>query len=52
MAPGNIKLLLKIYDLKPLHAHWIVEMYHYLKQQKGLILNEFDEAGITEAVKS
>ena len=39
-------------DLKPLHARWIVDMYTYLKQQKGSILNGFDKAGITEAVKS
>ena len=39
-------------DLKPLHACWIVKIYDYLKQQKGLFLNGFDEAGITEAIKS
>ena len=42
-------------DLKPLHACWIVDMYTYLKQlkqQKESILNGFDKAGITEAVKS
>ena len=39
-------------DLKPLHARWIVDMYSYLTQQKESILNGFDKAGITEAVKS
>ena len=39
-------------DLKPSHACWIVEMYDYLKQQKGSILIGFHKAGITEAVKS
>ena len=43
---------MKIADLKPLHARWIVDMYTYLKQQKESILNGFDKAGITEAVKS
>ena len=41
-----------MFDLEPLHAHWIVDMYTYLKQQKRSILNVFDKTGITEAVKS
>ena len=52
MAPGNVKVSLKISDLKPLHERWIVKMYDYLKQKKRLILNDFDKAGITEAVTS
>ena len=51
MAAGNVKVLLIISDLKPLCARWIVEMYDYLKQQKGAILNGFDKTGIKEAVK-
>ena len=43
---------MKMADLRPLHARWIVDMYTYLKQQKESILNGFDKAGITEAVKS
>ena len=39
-------------DFKPLYAHWIVDMYTHLNQQKESILNRFDKAGITEAVKS
>ena len=43
---------LKIFDLKPLHARWVVEMYDYLKQQKVLSLNGSDKASIKEVVKS
>ena len=43
---------MKMSNLKPLHVRWIVDMYTYLKQQKESILNGFDKAGITEAVKS
>ena len=43
---------MKMSDLKPLHARWIVDMYTYLKQQRESILNGFDKAGITEAFKS
>lgn len=46
------KLSLKIFDLKPLHARWVVEMYDYLKQQKVLSLNGFDKASIKEVVNS
>ena len=52
MAPGDVKVSMKISDWKPLHARWIVDMCTYLMQQKELILNEFDKAGITEALKS
>ena len=30
-------------DLKHLHAGWIVEIYEFLRQQKGSILNRFDK---------
>ena len=52
LAPGYMKGSVEMSDLKPLHARWIVDMYTYLKQQKESILNGFDKAGITEAVKS
>ena len=45
-----LKVSLKMSNLKPLHARWIVKMYGYLKQQKGSILHGFDKAGITEIV--
>ena len=52
VAPDDVKISMKLSDLKPLHARWIVEMFDYLKQQNGSIVNGFDKAGITEAVKS
>ena len=52
VAPGNAKVSLKISDSKLLRARWIVEMYDYLKQQKGSILHGFDKAGILETFKS
>ena len=50
-APGDVKISLKLSDLKPLHAKWIVEMYGYLKQQKESVVKDFKKAGILEAVK-
>ena len=51
-APGDVKVSLKLSDLKPLHAKWIVDAYDHLKKQKDSIINGFDSAGITEAIKS
>ena len=52
VAPGDVKVSVKMSDLKPLHARWVVDMCTYLKQQKESILNVFDKADITEALKS
>ena len=52
MTPGNVKVLLKMYDLKSLHALWIVESYDHLKQHESLILSRFHKAGITDIFKS
>ena len=51
-APGDVKVSMKLSDLKPLHARWIVETFDYLKQQNEPIVNGFGKAGITETVKS
>ena len=50
-APGDVKVSLKLSDLKLLHAKWIVEMYGYLKQQTESVVKGFEKAGILEAVK-
>ena len=52
VAPGDVKVSVRMFDLKPLHARWVVDMYTCLKQQKESVLNGFDKAGITEAAKS
>ena len=50
-STGDVKVSLKLSDLKPLHAKWIVEMSGYLKQQKESVVRGFEKAGILEAVK-
>ena len=52
VAPGDVKVSMKLSHLKPLPASWIVEIFDYLKQQNESIVNGFNKAGITEAVKS
>ena len=50
VAPGDIKGSLKLIDLKPLHAQWIVETYNQLKHQNDSIIKGFEVAGISEAI--
>ena len=50
VAPGDVKVSLKLSDLKPLHARWIVETYNHLKHQNDSIIKAFDAAGISEAI--
>ena len=45
VAPGDVKVSLKLSDLKALHARWIVETQNHLKPQ-----NAADAAGISEAI--
>ena len=47
-----VRMSLEMSYLELLHTRWIVKMYDCLKQQKGLIINGFGKAGITEAIKS
>ena len=48
VAPGDVKVSLKLGDLKPLHPQWIVEIYNHLKHQNDSIVKSFDTAGIRE----
>ena len=50
VAPGYIKVSLKLSDLEPLHARWIVETHNHLKHQNDSIIKAFDAAGISEAI--
>ena len=49
VAPGDVKVSLKLSDLKPLHARWIFEPCNHLKHQDDSIIKSFDAAGISEA---
>ena len=51
-SPGDVKVSLKLNDLKPLRAKWVTEMYEYLKEQKESVVKGFEETGIMETVKS
>ena len=48
--PADIKITSKLPNLKPLHSPWIVDLYKYLSGNQEIIVNDFDKAGISEAV--
>ena len=50
--PSKVKVSAKLSDIKPLHAQWIVDLYNYIRKEKGTIINEFKSAGVTEAIQS
>ena len=50
VAPGNVKVFLKLSDLKPLHAWWIVETYNVLKHQNDSTIKGFIAAETSEAI--
>ena len=50
VAPGDVKVSLKLSDLKPLHVRGIVETYDHLKHQNDSIVKGFDAAGISDAI--
>ena len=45
---NDVKVSLKLSDLKPLHVKWIVDKY---RKQDDFKLKGFDAAGITKAIK-
>ena len=51
-SPIDVKVSLKLNDLKTLHAKWVVEMYKYLKEQKQSVIKGFENAGLMEAMMS
>ena len=50
VAPGDVKVSLKLSDLKSFHARWIFETCNHLKHQNDFIIKGFDAAGISQAI--
>ena len=46
----EIDILLKLSILKPIHGRWLLGLYDHLRNNKEIIINGFESAGITEAV--
>ena len=41
----------KLGIMRPLHAKWIIEIYHFLKNSKQIVISGFRKAHITEDVR-
>ena len=52
IAPPDVKVSLNLSVIKPLHAKWIVDLHHYLKAEKAMILSGFRAAGISESIEN
>ena len=46
----EINILLKLSILKPIHGRSLLGLYDHLRNNKEIIINGFESAGITEAV--
>ena len=46
----EIDVPLKLSLLKPIHGRWLLGLYEHLQNNKEIIFNGFESAGITEAV--
>ena len=44
-------LTLKLSEVNPLHAKWIVQMVEHLTTRKDLVFNGFQSTGITKAIE-
>ena len=52
IGPPDVKVSLNLSVIKPLHAKWIVDLHHYLKAEKAMILSGFRVTGISEAIEN
>ena len=52
IASPDVKLSLLLSVIKPLHAKWIVNLYHHLEADKEMIVNGFKAGGISEAIEN
>ena len=50
VRPHDVKVDVRLSKIKPLHAKWIIQMYHHLKNSKDLIISGFRKAHIIDAV--
>ena len=50
VAAHDVKVDVKLSIMKPLHAKWIIEMYHHPQRSKQIVISGFRKAHVTEAV--
>ena len=43
---ADVNVSMKLNDMKPLHAKWIVDLYHEMQSKKEMIVQGFQYLGI------
>ena len=51
ISPHDVKVDIRLFVLKPLHARWIIDFFEHMSNQEGrrIVVNGFKKAGICEA---
>ena len=49
---SKVKVSAKLFDIKPLHAQWIVGLCNHMREEKDTIINGFKSAVRAEAIQS
>lgn len=49
---SKIKVSAKLFDIKLLHAQWLVDFSNHMCEEKETIINGFKSAGLAEAIQS
>ena len=52
MVPPDVKVSHLLWVIEPLHAKWIVDLYHQLKTDKEMIINGFRAPEISETIEN
>ena len=52
IVPPDVKVFLNLSVIRPLHAKWIVDLHHYLKAEKAMMLSGFRAAAISKAIEN
>ena len=47
--PAPVDMRLSV--VKPIHAHWLIQLYNHMKSRPEIIINSFRAAGIIEKFK-
>ena len=51
VSPHDVKVDIRLFVVKPLHAQWTIEFFKHMSKQDGrrIVINGFRKAGISEA---
>ena len=50
IAASDVKVDVRLSKVKPMHASWLVHVYHDMQNKRALIVKGFEKAGIIDAL--